>query len=232
MSYDEVTAPADLKARLKASYDAIADTYNAWTTDHHAVRLRYLEKFTAQLPQHPAPTRLLELGCGAGVPATQLLASIPGAEVIGNDLSGRQVSLARANAETWTLPADSSVRFVEGDMADESVLSFGAGELDGVVALYSLIHLPRAEQAAMLGRIGRWLRPGGLLLANFSAGEMEGVVMEKWLAEEGWMFWSGWGEGTVGRVEEGGLEVLVQAVEKEEVDVGFLWVLARKRAEA
>lgn len=232
--------PADVKSRIKESYDAIADTYNKWTEQHSDVRLRYLEKFTAHLPaatstaprdpDSKAPQiNILELGCGAGLPATKLLCGIPGAQVTANDISTRQVALGRANALTWDLDTSCSVRFVEGDMMDRSVVDFPPGSLDGVVALYSIIHLPRDEQAEMLQRIGGWLKEGGVLLANFSEEEMEGVVMEKWLEERGWMFWSGWGEGTVGKVEDEGMEVLERALEAEGVDVKFLWLLARKK---
>lgn len=229
--------PAGVKSRIKESYDAIADTYNKWTEQHSDVRLRYLEKFTSHLPasapQDPdskAPAlNILELGCGAGLPATKLLCGIPGAQVTANDISTRQVALGRANALTWKLDASCSVDFVEGDMMDRSVVDFPPNSLDGVVALYSIIHLPRDEQAEMLARIGGWLKPGGILLANFSEQAMEGVVMEEWLEERGWMFWSGWGEGTVDKVEGEGMEVLVRALEDEGVDVKFLWLLARKK---
>ncbi|KAL2109018.1 hypothetical protein VUR80DRAFT_3056 [Thermomyces stellatus] len=226
MAFTKTQAPAGLKARLKTSYDAIAEMYNKWTEDHHAVRLKYLGEFKSRLRTTP-PVRILELGCGAGVPATRVLAGIPGAEVVANDLSTRQIALARENAEAWA--GGRSVRFVEGDMMDPSVLDFPAGSLDGVVAFYSLIHLPRDEQSEMLARIARWLRPGGVLLANFSADETEGVIMEAWLHEQGWMFWSGWGEGTVGRVEGEGMRVLVKELEGEGVDVEFLWVVAEKK---
>lgn len=233
--------PADVKSRIKESYDAIADTYNKWTEQHSDVRLRYLEKFIAHLPSAPSTTatadpgskapaiNILELGCGAGLPATKLLCGIPGAQVTANDLSTRQVALGRANALTWKLDASCSVNFVEGDMMDRTVVDFPPGSLDGVVALYSIIHLPRDEQAEMLARIGKWLKPGGILLANFSDEETEGVVMEQWLGEKDWMFWSGWGEGIVGKVEGEGMEVLVRALEDESVDVKFLWLLARKK---
>lgn len=224
MSHEQTKPPPDLKARIKAGYDAIAETYNKWTEEHTEIRTRYLDRFLAELPA--APSRVLELGCGAGEPATRRLAGT-GAEVTANDLSSRQIELARENERSWGLAKP--VRWVEGDMMDLSLLDFPAGSLDGVVALYSIIHLPRPEQEAMLARIGTWLKPGGVLLANFSAGESEGVVMEEWLAEGGWMFWSGLGERSVERVRGEGMEVLVRGVETEGVDVEFLWVIARKR---
>jgi len=225
--------PPDLKARIKTSYDAIAPTYNKWTEQHTDVRQRYLQTFLDSLPSSAnTPQRILELGCGAGEPATRTLASRPNTHVIANDISTGQLALARTNAASWTLGTGSSVEFIQGDMADPETLDFEAGSLDGVVALYSFIHLPREEQSILLARVRGWLREGGALMGNFSEGEMEGAVLEQWLGEkDGWMYWSGWGaEGTKGVVGEVGFEVLREGLEEEGVDVKFWWVVAKKRS--
>ena len=96
--------------------------------------------------------------------------------------------------------------------------------------MYSIIHLPRAEQVEMLRKIVAWLKPGGWVLANFAAEESAGREMRNWLEEEeGGMFWSGWGsEGTVEKVRDAGLEVVVQETVEDVVDAKFLWILARK----
>jgi hypothetical protein len=59
---------------------------------------------------------------------------------------------------------------------------------------------------------------------------LAGREMQNWLEEEkGWMFWSGWGsEGTVEKVREAGLEVVVQETVEDAVNAKFLWILARK----
>ncbi|RDW56681.1 hypothetical protein BP6252_14033 [Coleophoma cylindrospora] len=110
-------------------------------------------------------------------------------------------------------------------------LDFPPATLDAVVGMYSIIHLPRAEQVEMLRKIVAWLKPGGWVLANFGAEELAGKEAENWLQEEkGWMFWSGWGtEGTLDKVKEVGLEVVVQETVEDETDAKFLWILARKR---
>ena len=228
--------PADVTERVKASYDRIASTYNSWTKSHDKVRAKYLNEFISHLPARApgAALRILELGCGAGEPATRRLASLPGAEVVANDLSSRQIELARENAKSW---GEVSVRFVEGDMSDLSTLDFPAGSLDGVVGLWSIIHLPRDKQAEMFTRIAGWLKVGGVSLFNFGAKSMEAFVDEGWLAEGAWMYWSGWGEGTTGKIEVSGMEIVLQERETEEGAKGqeveghieFLWILARKR---
>jgi SAM-dependent methyltransferase len=45
-------------------------------------------------------------------------------------------------------------------------LSFPVASFDAVAAFYSLIHVPRDEQAGLLRAIAVWLQPGGLLIAG------------------------------------------------------------------
>ncbi|KAI2620719.1 S-adenosyl-L-methionine-dependent methyltransferase [Hypomontagnella submonticulosa] len=223
--------PDNVKERLKSSYDAIAPKYNAWTAQHSGSRLKYLEKLF-ELLSAPGPSQqphFLELGCGAGEPVTRKLLSYPGVHVTANDLSTTQIELAKssllgdgndnaANAGRLTL--------IERDMMN---LSFPDQSFDAVFAFYSLIHLPRVEQTEMIGKIVRWLKPGGYLLANFAEGEQEVIVMEKWLDEKDWMFWSGWGKDkTLKVVEDAGLEIVVSEVSKDVVDASFLWIIAKR----
>lgn len=109
-------------------------------------------------------------------------------------------------------------------------LSFSPGSFHAITGFYSIIHLPRAEQTQLLHRIATWLKPGGFLLANFAVQEAEEIVNERWLGqEEGWMYWSGWGEeGSVGVVESVGLSVLSRERWRDAGDAEFVWVLARK----
>lgn len=227
-------SPADLKSRLKASYDAIAPRYNEWTIPHSTTRLRYLDQLLGRLPSASSsspstPVSVLELGCGCGVPVTQKLLSQPNFSVAANDFSSAQIALARASLlPDPPGPAHGRLTLLEGDML---ALDFEPATLDAVIGMYSIIHLPRAEQVEMLRKIVTWLKPGGWLLANFGAEESAGAESQNWLGEaKGWMFWSGWGsEGTVEKVREAGLEVVVQETVEDVVDEKlFLWILARK----
>ncbi|GAW11970.1 hypothetical protein ANO14919_013240 [Xylariales sp. No.14919] len=220
---------ANLKERVKASYDAIASTYNEWTVPHSKERMAYLDKALGYLSLPAQPT-FLELGCGCGLPVTKALLAHAGgkAKVIANDLSSTQLSLARANLLSG--PDDEAARrleLVEGDM---NALAFEAGSFDLVAAFYSIIHLPREEQEALLERVARWLKPGGYLVANFGVEEAESTIAEKWLDDRGWMFWSGWGqEKTLEKMKKAGLEVLVADVAKDVLDAqSFLWVVAKR----
>ena len=45
--------------------------------------------------------------------------------------------------------------------SDIGSLQFAANSFDAIVALYSIIHVPREEHASLFARMHEWLRPGG-----------------------------------------------------------------------
>jgi SAM-dependent methyltransferase len=143
------------KEIVEAGYDAMAERYLDWGRRVEGdPRARFLEEFSRRLPEG---ARVLDLGCGAGVPSTQLLAER--FEVVGVDISQAQLRLAKKN-----VPQASFIR------ADLSELSFPDAGFAGITALYSISHVPREEHAELFRRTAAWLEPGGLLLATLGAG--------------------------------------------------------------
>ncbi|KAF9886786.1 hypothetical protein FE257_011163 [Aspergillus nanangensis] len=216
---------SQIKDNVEKAYDNIADTYLSWTENTFASRLSYLTRLLALLPtpSDEKPISILELGCGAGVPVTQTLASNPHIRITANDISSAQIALARKH-----LPE--SVRLIQGDMMD---IHFQPEELDAVVGMYSISHLPREEQTTMLQRIMQWLKPGGRLLMNFAERESAAHTDETWLGgSEGGMYWSAWGaEGTRGVLKQLGYEIEIDEVVQDDERgklVGFLWIVAKK----
>lgn len=106
----------------------------------------------------PAGSRVLDLGCGTGVPTARQMAGA-GFEVMGIDLSGGMVKLARQNVPGAT--------FHQLDLAD---LRPGGprdlGRFDAVVAFFSLLMLPRAEIPLALLTVRHLLVPGGLFVLS------------------------------------------------------------------
>src|SRR5690349_18225515 len=117
----------DPKEVVAAGYDAIADRYTAWA---RTVRVAEREKYTRLLLDRlPEGARVLELGCGAGIPTTQRLAER--FAVTGVDISPRQITRARANMPTAT--------FVQADM---TALTFPPASFAAVTAFYAITHVP------------------------------------------------------------------------------------------
>ncbi|KAF1346439.1 S-adenosyl-L-methionine-dependent methyltransferase [Lizonia empirigonia] len=202
-----------MKSRLKASYDAVAHACaENFTEADNPTRLNYVDFLIFQLKANgQKEATFLELGCGAGVPATRHLL---------------QLSLARENLAEYK----DRLTLVDGDMM---ALSFPGQTFDAVTGFYSIIHLPRIEQTQLISKIATWLKPNGLLLAKFAVEESEGNVEERWLDhDKGWMYWSAWGEkGSVKKLEDAGFEILVRETKQNEEDANFVWLLAKKYAE-
>ncbi|MGI8586827.1 MAG: class I SAM-dependent methyltransferase [Chloroflexia bacterium] len=203
------------KRIVAEGYDAIAETYRDWATRaHDEARSNY----TKWLLDHvPAGEPVLDLGCGSGVPTTLALAAR--FRVTGVDISGRHIALARAAVPGAT--------FIQADM---TALDLPDDGFAAVAAFYSLIHVPRSEQPALLAAIAQWLRPGGSLVATMGARPTEAGYEADWLGAP--MYWSSWDSATNRRlVTDAGFELVSAQEETAEEHGGpvtFLWVIARK----
>ncbi|GAM85429.1 hypothetical protein ANO11243_034360 [Dothideomycetidae sp. 11243] len=211
----------DPKAIVKQAYDHIADWYLSWIKDQLSPRERYAEKVLASAPPHP---RILELGCGPGVPITRMLLD-RGAHVVANDISARQVDLAKERCP--------EAEYRLGDMAD---LNFPSESFDGVTSFYTIFHLPRTQQRDMLARIHTWLQPGGLFVLNLATVDEDEIHGE--MMGHG-MFWSSFSvDDSLAMVKDVGFKI----VESETLEAGdgqlsdddpdygvkFLWIAAQK----
>jgi SAM-dependent methyltransferase len=157
--------------------------------------------------------RVLDLGCGAGLPATRELTA-RGLRVIGVDFSAVQLRRARR-----LVPA---ARLVQADMA---ALWLREASLAAVVSFYALIHVPLADQQALFPRIRTWLCPGGYLLGIVGAQRWTGT--EQYLGAE--MFWDHADAATYLRwLEETGMTVLWHRYVPEGAS-GHTLVLAQAR---
>ncbi len=169
---------------VRRGYDAISLAYRsddgaASPTSAEDVR-RYAGWVAELAAQLPAAARVVDLGCGAGIPATRELTA-HGLRVAGVDFSAVQLRRARR-----LVPAASLVR------ADMTALRLRPASVDAVVSFYALIHVPLADQQPLFPRIRCWLRPGGLFLAIVGAQRWTGT--EPYLGAD--MFWDHADAGT------------------------------------
>ncbi len=202
------------KSIVSAGYDAIAEEFLDWSLKVvDPVRDRLFAELVARLPEGAA---VLDIGCGAGIPWTRALADR--FDVTGIDISSRQVEAARLNVPVAT--------FIVGDI---SSASFEARSLGGIIAFYSIAHLPVDEHGPLLDRLARWLRPGGLLLASVPVAESAGWTGE-WLGTT--MFFGSLGaEAYLALLRSLDFELLAaeeSTVQEPEGPTDFLWVLARR----
>jgi cyclopropane fatty-acyl-phospholipid synthase-like methyltransferase len=194
-------------------YDVIGETFSEWKGRIVGdPRAAWRGELVSRLP---AGSRVLDLGCGDGVPDTQLLAER--FRVTGVDISPRQARRAQA--------AVPSAEIVCAYFTD---LELEPGSFDGVAAFYSFNHVPRDLLAPLFRSIRSWLVPGGLLLTALGTNDVEGWVGE-WLGAP--TFFSGFLPETNSRLlVEAGFELLrdeVVTFREPEGDARFQWILAR-----
>ncbi len=214
------TSPAALRDLVRRGYDAMSWSYRADTGEANASRAETTTAYAAWISE--LTTRLsvgahvLDIGCGAGVPADRLLTQA-GLTVTGIDISAVQIDRARALVPEAT--------FVCCDVVD---LPLSPRSFDAIISLYALIHIPLDDQRVLLPRVLDALRPGGFFLAI--------VGHERWTGIEDYlgapMFWEHADTDTYLRwLRNDGFE-LVWHRYVPEGDVGHTLVLARRPAEA
>ena len=139
-----------------------------------------------------ADLKIVDVGSGSGVIALSLAAKLPGAKVIGLDISGEALQLSRENAERLGL-AD-RVEFLQGNLLDNISERF-----DLIVANLpyiamnersslsrEVLHDPEValfggEQGdeliqKLIAQTPERLRPGGLLAVELGVGQSQVVV--------------------------------------------------------
>jgi SAM-dependent methyltransferase len=153
---------SDFIQATRSSYDAIADAYSERHPDGLGDRPleRSLVAAFAELVREAGSAPVADLGSGPGYVTARLHAL--GLPVFGVDLSPRMVELARR--------AHPELRFHVGSLTD---LDLPEGTLGGIVALYSIIHVPDEHLPGTFAEFHRVLAPGGHVLLAFQCGEEE-----------------------------------------------------------
>jgi SAM-dependent methyltransferase len=146
--------------QLPASYDAVASEYEATFLDELDDKPQDREMLRHFIEAATDP--IVDLGCGPG--QVGRFVRDHDRAVVGVDISAAMTRLAFTRL-------DGAV------VSDIRRLPFAGGSLGGVVAFYSLIHLPREDLNGALTETYRVLRPGGQLL--LSAHEGRGILTQE-----------------------------------------------------
>ncbi|MFJ6181793.1 class I SAM-dependent methyltransferase [Streptomyces sp. NPDC092295] len=150
----------DWLADTRTSYDTVAASYAELTRhilDESPVERAALAQF-ADLVRAQGGGPVADVGCGTGR-ITGHLRELE-LDAFGIDLSPGMIDVARRHHP--------GVRFDLGSMTD---LALADASVTGLVAWYSLIHIPDDEISSVLAHFRRVLRPGGLLLLGFHVGD-------------------------------------------------------------
>jgi SAM-dependent methyltransferase len=156
-------------ARLQAGYNKVAGHYVERIfdeLDHKPLDRLLLDRFAESVG---GSGRVCDLGCGPGHVTNYLHRH--GVNVFGIDLSSAMVDQARQLCR--------GIEFKSGNMLS---LELAPESLAGIIAFYSIIHVPRDEVLTALCEMKRVLEPGGRLLLAFHIGD-EILHLDEWWGE-------------------------------------------------
>ncbi|MCQ4082282.1 class I SAM-dependent methyltransferase [Streptomyces sp. RB6PN25] len=149
------------RAGQAEAFDAIGDGYdNAFP--HKEGQVAAGEWLAKSLP---AASRVLDIGCGTGLPTARQLTEA-GLEVVGVDLSAGMVELARRNVPDAVFHRLDIADLVPGGPHDP-------GRFDAVTAFFSLLMLPRREIPYALRTVRELLVPGGLFALSMVEADVD-----------------------------------------------------------
>lgn len=144
-----------------AAFDQIGARYDE-VFPHKDGQRHVVDMLLARLP---AAARVLDVGCGTGLPTARQLVG-GGCEVTGIDISPVMVDLARRNVP--------GAAFLHRDaLAVDSTL----GRFDAAVAFFSLLMLPRRQITQALARLRAALLPGGFLAVAMVEADFDDVEL-------------------------------------------------------
>ncbi|MGO4705808.1 class I SAM-dependent methyltransferase [Microvirga sp. 2MCAF38] len=146
-----------MRDRMEKTLDFYASEAHAYATRQRLAEKAILDAFLKHVPERGS---ILELGCGGGQDSEAMIAA--GYDVHPTDGSPE---LAREAERRLGRPVK-VLRFEDLDETDA---------YDGVFAHACLLHVPRADLGAIIARIHKALKPGGVFFASFKAGEQEGL---------------------------------------------------------
>jgi cyclopropane fatty-acyl-phospholipid synthase-like methyltransferase len=149
----------DVGKVVARGYDEVADRYEALESE--AAPWPRLKRVIAFIEPLANGSRVLDLGCGNGIPATRELAKSHA--VTGVDISSEQIRRAEANVPQATFRC-----------ADVRKVELPADAFDAIVALYLIDNVPAADYPSLFAKLSGWLKPGGHILLSAEPGNDEG----------------------------------------------------------
>ncbi|MFC9859384.1 MULTISPECIES: class I SAM-dependent DNA methyltransferase [unclassified Streptomyces] len=147
-------------ADTRSSYDTVAVSYADQLREALAGKpyLRAALALFAEMVRTAGGGPVADVGCGPGHVTAHLHES--GIDAFGIDLSPVMIDVARRDHP--------DLRFEVGSMTD---LPLADASVTGLLAFWSLIHVPDDAIPAVFAHFRRVVRPGGPLLLGFHAGD-------------------------------------------------------------
>ena len=166
----------EIKKLVKIGYDSNAESFQRFV-DYSIKDLAIFKKFVSKLPKLG---KVLDLGCGPGSISGYFFEN--GFDYYGVDGSDKQISLAQSH-----FPVKSH-KFLTYDMF-KFCQSQPDNSYDGILALFSIFHLPRETHTDLFKSMKRILKEKAPILFTAFDSDYDGREND-WLKKGTTMYWS------------------------------------------
>ena len=173
------------KEIVRTGYDTLSYSYRQ--DDDDSVDHTRWANWLVEILCPAKGARVLDLGCGCGVPVARTLACA-GHHVVGVDISAVQVKRAKELVPGGQFFRADITELVTGSVEGE-VQNAISVPFDAVVAFYVLIHMPIEEQVALIQHLGNWVKAGGYCMMTVGLTAWTGEA-KGWLGSDTRMWWS------------------------------------------
>jgi len=195
---------------VRRGYNRIAEKYHEERDLYKSNAL--LRKFSKRVPKG---SKVIELGCGAGVPVAKFLVD-KGYKVVGIDFAEGMLKLAKKNVP--------KARFIKMDITK---MRFGHDSFDGAVSFYALIHIPREKHTGIYESIHKILKPDSIILVNAGGPRAWEGHEKDYLGVK--MFWSFYGpKKCLSIIKNAGFSIIWSKLLRLGGERQF-WVLAKNK---
>jgi len=204
----------DNSSKAAILYDKIAVSY----AQEFGRPNEHLAEFLSMLPKSG---KILDAGCGTGADADYMASR--GFKVIGVDLSGEMVRLARK-----------SYPGADFKIMDMRRLRFGPKSFSGILSAYSIIHLPKKDVPGMLKKFHGLLKPGGVLYVAVQEGQSREIMATEPFKPDEKMFLNIFSRPEItSLIEHAGFSIIKtherMPINRDEFAFRKLYIIARKR---
>jgi SAM-dependent methyltransferase len=182
---------------VRDGYDVIAHSYHERRVAREHANIEWLDGLAAFLP---GSGRVVDLGCGSGVPITRYFAD-RGYDVVGYDISDEMLAIARKEVPWAT--------FYTSTIED---LTLSPSSIDIVVSIFAIIHVDRQFHESLFKSVFGWLRQGGAVLLSLGAEDNPDERQDDWHGAP--MVWSHFGaRANLDLLGRAGFDILWNEVE-------------------
>ena len=201
------------KSAIK-TYDHISKAY----ADKFSEPSDNIDDFLKLVPKHG---KILDAGCGPGTDSAYMDAR--GFKVVGVDLSAKMLGLAKKKSP--------NIHFQQADIRK---LKFDPDSFDGILASYSLIHVPKKKISQTIKSFHKILKPAGIICIGVQEEKSKEIFITEPLKPDEKIFVNVISADELRRLlDASGFKVLkkfMRTHEKEELEFNKFVVIAKKLA--